>query len=154
MLRTVTNKICRMSRRISTSQSSSDNSSAADNPLFHRLSVLSRKLSLSLVLLSLIAVEPVLAQNAVCDATGLPDMISGFFQLTTGIGLIGVVVVWQANALAEMFTFNPDQREIIKRYRQRALKSGVILVILGPLYSVGGSMMGLPLASCIDLTPL
>lgn len=113
-----------------------------------------RRLTVSILLFSVVAVEPALAQNAVCDATGLPDMISGFFQLTTGLGLIGVVVVWQANSLAEMFTLGPDQREVLKRYRQQALKSGVVLVILGPLYSVAGAMMGLPLASCIDLTPL
>lgn len=106
------------------------------------------------VLLSLAAVEPALAQNAVCEATGLPQMISGFFQLTTGIGLIGAVVVWQANSLAEMFTLGPDMIHQMKQYKGRALKSALMLVILGPLYSVAGSMMGLPLASCVDLTPL
>lgn len=109
---------------------------------------------MSILALSLIAVEPALAQEAVCDATGLPQMVSGFFQLTTGIGLLGVVVVWQANSLAEMFTMAPDQRERLKQYRQQALKSGLVLLVLGPLYSVAGSMMGLPLASCVDLTPL
>jgi hypothetical protein len=112
------------------------------------------KLAVGMLTLSLTAVHPVLAQNAVCEATGLPGMISGFFQLTTGIGLIGVVVVWQANALSEMFTLDRDQRESLKQYRRRALKSALVLVILGPLYSVAGAMMGLPLASCVDLTPL
>lgn len=119
-----------------------------------RLESVAGRLALRLLVLSLVAVQPALAQNAVCDATGLPGMISGFFQLTTGIGLIGVVVVWQANSLAEMFTLDRDHREGLKRYRRRALKSAVVLVILGPLYSVGGTMMGLPLASCVDLTPL
>jgi ABC-type enterochelin transport system permease subunit len=81
-------------------------------------------------------------------------LISGFFQLTTGIGLIGAVVVWQANALADLFTLDRDQRESLKRYKRRALKSAVVLVVLGPLYSVAGAMMGLPLATCVDLTPL
>jgi hypothetical protein len=119
-----------------------------------RLESVTMRLVVVMVALSLTAVQPVFAQNAVCEATGLPGMISGFFQLTTGIGLIGVVVVWQANALSEMFTLDRDQRELLKRYRRRALKSAVVLVILGPLYSVAGTMMGLPLASCVDLTPL
>ena len=106
------------------------------------------------MLASLIAVEPALAQDSVvCDAEGLPAMISGFFQLTTAIGLMGLVVVWQANSLAEMFTLSPDQREGLKRHKQRALKSTVILVVLGPLYTVAGSMMELPLAECVDLVP-
>lgn len=112
------------------------------------------KLVVGILVLSMTAVQPVAAQNAVCEATGLADMISGFFQLTTGLGLIGVVVVWQANSLSEMFTLDRDQREILKQYRQRALKSAAVLVVLGPLYSVAGQMMGLPLASCVDLTPL
>lgn len=112
------------------------------------------RVTVTVLVLSLVAVQPVLAQNAVCSATGLPKMISGFFQLTTGIGLIGVVVVWQANSLSEMFTLDRDQREGLKQYRRRALKSAIVLVILGPLYSVAGKMMGLPLASCVDLTPL
>lgn len=107
-----------------------------------------------LVLVSLLAVEPALAQdNAVCSAEGLSDMIEGFFQLTTAIGLIGLVVVWQANSLAEMFTLSPDQREGLKRHKRRALKSAVVLVVLGPLYTVAGSMMNLPLADCVDLVP-
>lgn len=107
-----------------------------------------------IVLVSILAVEPALAQdNAVCSAEGLSEMIEGFFQLTTAIGLIGLVVVWQANSLAEMFTLSPDQREGLKRHKRRALKSTVVLVVLGPLYTVAGSMMNLPLADCVDLVP-
>lgn len=119
-----------------------------------RFGGISRKATVAVIIFSLVAVEPALAQSAVCDATGLPQMISGFFQLTSGIGLIGAVVVWQANSLAEMFTLDRDQINTLKRYRQRALKSALVLVILGPLYSVAGAMMGLPLAACVDLTPL
>ncbi len=81
-------------------------------------------------------------------------MISGFFQLTTGIGIVGLVVVWQANSLTEMFTLSPDQREKIKRHKRTALKSTVTLLLLGPLYTVAGGAMGLPLASCVDLVPV
>lgn len=28
-----------------------------------------------------------------------------------------------------------------------------VVVVLGPLYTVAGSMMGLPLAQCVDLVP-
>lgn len=119
-----------------------------------RLESLGGKLAVGMLVLSMTAVQPAVAQNAVCEATGLADMISGFFQLTTALGLIGVVVVWQANSLSEMFTLDRDQREGLKRYKRRALKSAIVLVVLGPLYTVAGKMMELPLASCVDLTPL
>lgn len=141
-------------KQCSTGETSSRSDERTDTAVSSRGESMIRRLAIGLVLLSLTAVQPVVAQNAVCQATGLPAMISGFFQLTTGIGLVGVVVVWQANALTEMFTLDRDQREGLKQYRRRALKSALVLVILGPLYSVAGKMMGLPLASCIDLTPL
>lgn len=105
-------------------------------------------------LLLLLFVEPVLAQqSAVCGAEKLPGMIEGFFQLTIGIGVIGLVVVWQADSLMEMFTLNQESKHHLKRHKQTALKSAVVLVGLGPLYTVAGSVMGLPLAECIDLVP-
>lgn len=108
----------------------------------------------TVILLSLVLVEPVVAQeSAVCAAERLPEMISGFFQFTTGIGVIGVVVVWQADSLAEMFTLHPEQREGLKRHKRGALKSALLLLVLGPLYVVAGTMMNLPLAQCIDLVP-
>ncbi|WP_345775623.1 hypothetical protein [Haloferax sp. Q22] len=110
---------------------------------------------IGVVLLSLIAVEPALAQESViCQTDRIPTMISGFFQLTTTVGLIGLVVVWQGNSLSEIFTLSPDQREKIKRHKRTALKSTLTLVLLGPLYTVAGSTMGLPLATCIDLVPI
>lgn len=115
------------------------------------------KFPLAIAVLSLIAVEPALAQqtsqSAVCSADNLPGMIEGFFQLTTGLGIVGLVVVWQADSLIEMFTLSPDQKKGLKRHKRSAMKSAVVLVILGPLYTVAGSMMGLPLAQCIDLVP-
>ncbi|GAB3411429.1 hypothetical protein GCM10027435_03010 [Haloparvum alkalitolerans] len=106
------------------------------------------------ILLLIVAVDPVLAQeSAVCEAERLPEMISGFFQLTTAVGLMGLVVVWQADSLVEMFTVRPDQREALKRHKRTALKSAVVLLVLGPLTTVAGSMMNLPIAQCVDLTP-
>jgi len=110
--------------------------------------------ALSLILLSLVAVDPVMAQgDVVCDAEGLPDMISGFFQITTAVGIMGLVVVWQADSLVEMFTMNIEQKKGLKQHKRTALKSAVILLVLGPLYTVAGSAMGLPLAECVNLVP-
>ena len=108
----------------------------------------------AVIVLSIVAVEPALAQDGVvCDAEGLPDMISGFFQITTALGIVGLVVVWQADSLAEMFTMSPEQKKGFKRHKRTALKSTVVLLVLGPLYTVAGSVMGLPLAECVDLVP-
>ena len=113
-----------------------------------------RQLPLVLVLFSLVVIKPVVAQDdVVCEADQLPSMISGFFQITTALGIIGLVVVWQADSLAEMFTVNPEQKKGLKQHKRTALKSAVILLVLGPLYTVAGSTMGLPLAECVDLVP-
>jgi len=113
-----------------------------------------RQAALTVVLLSLFAVQPVAAQsNAVCSADNLPSMIEGFFQLTTALGIVGLAIVWQADSLIEMFTLNPEQKKGLKRHKRSAMKSTVVLVVLGPLYTVAGSMMGLPLAQCVDLVP-
>jgi hypothetical protein len=113
-----------------------------------------RQSVLSVVLLTLVVVQPVAAQsNAICSADNLPSMIEGFFQLTTGLGIIGLAVVWQADSLMEMFTLNPDQKKGLKRHKRSATKSAAVLVVLGPLYTVAGPMMGLPLAQCINLAP-
>ncbi|NHX36791.1 MULTISPECIES: hypothetical protein [Halolamina] len=113
-----------------------------------------RQAVLAVVLLSLVAVDPVAAQeNAVCNADNLPNMIEGFFQLTTALGIVGLVVVWQAESLLEMFTLDHERKKGLKRHKRSAMKSAVILVVLGPLYTVAGSMMGLPLAQCVNLVP-
>jgi len=115
---------------------------------------LPRQAALIVVSLSLFAVEPAAAQtNAVCSADNLPSMIEGFFQLTTALGIVGLAVVWQADSLIEMFTITPEQKKGLKRHKRSAMKSAVVLVALGPLYTVAGSMMGLPLAQCVDLAP-
>lgn len=113
-----------------------------------------RRVVLSGLILAVVAVDPVAAQeSAVCEAERLPEMISGFFQLTTAIGLMGLVVVWQADSLIELFTMRREQREGLKRHKRTALRSTVILLVLGPLYTVAGSVMNLPLAECVDLVP-
>ena len=115
---------------------------------------LPKQAALIVVSLSLFAVEPAAAQsNAVCSADNLPSMIEGFFQLTTALGIVGLAVVWQADSLIEMFTITPEQKKSLKRHKRSAMKSAVVLVALGPLYTVAGSMMGLPLAECVNLAP-
>jgi hypothetical protein len=115
---------------------------------------LPQRAALTLALLSLFAVSPAAAQtNAVCSADKLPSMIEGFFQLTTGLGIVGLAIVWQADSLIEMFTLNPEQKKGLKRHKRSAMRSALVLVVLGPLYTVAGSMMGLPLAECVDLVP-
>jgi len=121
------------------------------SPLTGRIA---RQAALIAVLLSLVAVQPVAAQsNAVCNAANLPGMIEGFFQLTTALGIVGLAIVWQADSLIEMFTLNPDQKKGLKRHKRSAMKSAAVLVVLGPLYTVAGSTMGLPLAQCVNLAP-
>ena len=113
-----------------------------------------RRVVLSGLILAVIAVDPVAAQEStVCEAERLPEMISGFFQLTTAIGLMGLVVVWQADSLIELFTMRRENRESLKRHKWTALRSTIILLALGPLYTVAGSVMNLPLAECVDLVP-
>lgn len=100
------------------------------------------------------AIEPVAAQESVvCQAEKLPGMLEGFFRASTGIGVIGVVAIWQLNSAAEIFGMTPEQKKPLKQHKRAALKSGVMLAVLGPLYSVIGPMMGLPLAQCVDLAP-
>jgi len=113
-----------------------------------------RQLLTVTALISVVAVDPVLAQDSVvCEAEALPGMISGFFQITTALGIMGLVVVWQADSLVEMFTMNVEQKRDLKEHKHTALKSAMILVVLGPLYTVAGSVMGLPLADCVNLVP-
>lgn len=106
---------------------------------------------------SLLAATPAAAQetNPICqDESGtLSNMIEGFVQLTTGLGLMGLLVVWQADSLMEMFTLSREQKTALKQHKRGALKSAGVLVLLGPLFTIAGSMMGLPIAECVNLIP-
>lgn len=117
------------------------------------------KLSLLVLLFTgVVFVQPATAQettNPVCqeDSGTLASMIEGFLQLTTALGLMGLLVVWQGESVAEMFTLSRDQLARIKQHKITALKSAVTLVLLGPLFALAGTTMDLPVAQCIDLTP-
>lgn len=113
-----------------------------------------RRTALSVVIMSVVAIQPVLAQSdPICEADNLPGMIEGFFQLTIALGIIGFVIVWQADALLEMFTLDPQAKKSLEQHKTTALKSTVVLLVLGPLYTVAGSIMNLPLADCVNLAP-
>ncbi len=104
----------------------------------------------------LIAVQPALAaDNPVCqeDSGTLVNMIEGFVQLTTGLGIMGLLVVWQADSLMEMFTLSHEQQANLKQHKRSALKSATVLVLLGPLFTLMGSSMDLPIAECVNLIP-
>lgn len=113
--------------------------------------------------ISSVAVQPVLAQDGSSDSTTNPvcqdesgvlaDMIEGFIQITTALGIMGLLVVWQADSLMEMFTLNREQKASIKQHKRGALRSAATLVVLGPLFTVAGSAMDLPIAQCVDLIP-
>ncbi|WP_350355484.1 hypothetical protein [Halorarius litoreus] len=124
-----------------------------------RLRRVLRQLLLIIGLVSLIAVGPVAAQsdatNPVCndESDTLANMIEGFVQITTGLGIMGLLVVWQSDALLSMFTFGREQKAKLKEHKRDAMRSAATLVVLGPLFTVGGSAMGLPIAQCVDLIP-
>ena len=109
------------------------------------------------VCVSLVAASPAAAQaqNPICqdESETLTNMLEGFIQLTTGLGIMGLLVVWQADSLMEMFTLSREQKTAFKQHKRGALKSAGILLLLGPMFTLAGSMMGLPIAECVNLIP-
>jgi hypothetical protein len=122
----------------------------------------------------LVAVQPAVAQSSTPTATGvtggsgadggvnplcqdesgtLANIVEGFLQLTTGLGLMGFLIVWQGDAVAEMFTLSQEHQIELKEHRRRALKSAGTLLVLGPLFTVAGATMALPVADCVSLIP-
>jgi hypothetical protein len=130
---------------------------ALDAPWLPSRSVL--RTAAIIVLVATIFAQPAAAQddttNVVCqdDSGTLQNMISGFLQITVGIGIMGLLIVWQLDELLNMFTTNPEQKRRLKQHRTGAARSAFVLVALGPLAKVAGTIMGLPLASCVDLIP-
>lgn len=113
-----------------------------------------------LVIALLLASQPALAQdsgatNPVCqDSSGtLADMIEGFVQITTGLGIIGLFVVWQGSTLMGMVPMHHERKKRLTRHKWGAMKSASMLVVLGPLFTITGSAMNLPVAQCVDLIP-
>lgn len=131
-------------------------------PMFSGLSAkllaTGRVLLLTSLVLSLLIAQPATAQesNPVCqdELDTLTNMIEGFVQLTTALGLIGLLVVWQADELTEMFTISQERTARLKEHKVNAMKSATVLVLLGPLFTIASNVMGLPIAQCVDLMPL
>lgn len=147
-----------MSERHSTNQSKTADVEQPDQSptLLTPIPRVSLRAALLVTVVILIATEPALAQtNPVCtDESGtLQNMIEGFVQITTALGLMGLLVVWQADSLMEMFTLSREQKVSIKQHKRGAMRSAATLVVLGPLFTVAGSTMDLPLAQCVDLVP-
>lgn len=109
-------------------------------------------LVLGLTTAQLAAAQP---ENPVCqeESGTLTDMIEGFVQLTTGLGIMGLLVVWQADSMMEMFTLSREQKASLKQHKRGAIKSAGTLVVLGPLFTLAGSAMEIPIAECVDLIP-
>ncbi|QLD91280.1 hypothetical protein HWV07_17825 [Natronomonas salina] len=109
------------------------------------------------LLVGIFTAQPVAAQadNPVCSGESgvLPNMIEGIVQLTTTLGLMGLLVVWQIDELAQMFTVPADRVESLKRHKYQAAKSAAVLVLLGPTFTIAGQLMQLPVAQCVDLVP-
>lgn len=148
--------LSRVSR--SGSQAPSSRTASVDPPaLLARVTRVGTWLVLVGLLVGLVSVQPVAAQasNPVCsgDSGILPNMIEGFIQLTTALGLMGLIVVWQADELAAMFVQRPEKKRELKQHKRGAMKSATVLVLLGPLFTIAGSLMELPVAQCVDLVP-
>lgn len=111
-----------------------------------------------LVVLSLFFTTGVVAAqaaNPICadDSGTLVTIIEGFLKITVALGIIGLILVWQVDALLEMVTVGTEQKMAIKRHKRGAMKSAATLVVIGPLFTVAGAMMGLPIADCVNLIP-
>jgi len=140
-----------------------DEQSASDSDLFqigvvpwYRFGIVARGCLVALLIL-VFAVGPAAAQtqNPVCqdDSQTLANMIEGFVQITVGLGIMGLFVVWQVETVVELFTIDREDLKRFKRHKRRAAKSSVTLVAIGPLFVVAGSAMNLPIAECVDLIP-
>jgi hypothetical protein len=102
-----------------------------------------------------VAAQETTASNPVCtdDSDTLAKMIEGFVQITTGLGVMGLLLVWQADSLMEMFQLGREQKARLKEHKRGALRSAATLLVLPPLFTVGSSAMGLPVAECVDVVP-
>lgn len=99
---------------------------------------------------ALAAAEPVVLQSELCN-TNIPTYLTGFLQITTVLGLVGAIAVWQADTLAEVLTMNPAQKRNLRSHKRSAAKAAVTLLLIGPVSWALVQAMGLPMASCFDL---
>lgn len=118
-----------------------------------------RMLLIGVVALTLLA-QPVAAQsgsdNPVCGKDGMDTItgiVEGWVKLTAGLGLMGMIGAWQGDALAEMVANTPESRKKLKRHKRSVGKSGLTLIVLGPVATIAGQLMGLPITQCVNLVP-
>lgn len=96
------------------------------------------------------------AQPDICGQTGMETIttiIGGWIELTAALGIMLLVAVWQADALAELVTSTEEGKKRIKRHKRTAAKSGATLLVIGPIATVGGAVMEIPFFQCVDLIP-
>ncbi|WP_440989575.1 hypothetical protein [Haloarchaeobius baliensis] len=112
----------------------------------------------TLAVLSMVAVQPVMAQpnSIVCqDASttnNLGDLVETFFQITTVAGLVGVFAVWQGGSVAEVLTLSQRQKRNIKEYKSSTMKAAVVMVLIGPMFTVFSSQIMSSQLGCLSLT--
>lgn len=87
------------------------------------------------------------------SASSLGQTVEGFFQLTAGVGLVGLVAVWQMESLMGVFAMSPEQKRSLKEHKRDAGKAAIMLLAIGPLYVAAQSAMGLPMGDCLSLSP-
>lgn len=113
--------------------------------------------------LTIVAAQPAVADhnsdssttNPVCQDKShwFAQAIEGIILILVAVGLIGVLIVLLIEELMSMFTLDPERKEQIRRHKRGTLKSGSMIAFLPPLFTVAMSMMGLPIARCIDFVP-
>lgn len=146
--------------RVNSVTDSIESSSTGRDRTGARIALAVKTLLLGLVALTLLA-QPVAAQagsgdNPVCGTEGMEtitSIVEGWVKLTTGLGLMAMVAVWQGDALAEMFANDPESRRKLKQHKRAIGKSGLTLVAIGPGATVAGNLMNLPITQCVDLIP-
>lgn len=88
--------------------------------------------------------------NTICESdTGLVEAITGLMMILESLGLAGAVVMWKWQSVVQIVTPDPKDQERLQQ-KKNQIKRGVLgLLAVGPLYVLGGSVMGLPIATCI-----
>lgn len=84
--------------------------------------------------------------------SNLGSIVETFVRFTFGAGLLGAFVVWQGTALGNMLSLDRSQKRKLKKYRGSATKSFGVLVLIGPLFTVITSVLGVGAVGCISLT--
>lgn len=108
-------------------------------------------------LLALLAVDPVAAESPppVCSADSgtLPSLIEGFIQLTTALGLLGLLAVWQADTITDRLVIGIEGQRRLTQQKLRTAKRSATLVILGTLLILASQLNHLLITHCTNPVP-